>query len=242
MVSSLQRRPTSFEDCIDYARKQFQSYFHDKIKQLTFIFPEDAVTSTGSPFWSAPKRFPSAVVWQPSDQYSALLVQSLAILTAETYCVDIPPWGKDAAKVAEAAAKVSVPEFVPQKGVKIETDPKATGAATRSDTMNDDAAIEELIGKLEAMRSDLPAGFKMAPISFEKDDDTNYHMDLITSLANMRARNYKVPEVDKLKAKLIAGRIIPAIATATAMATGLVCLEVYKVSEGREAMMAPRWR
>ncbi len=66
----------------------------------------------------------------------------------------------------------------------------------------------------------LPPGFKLSPISFEKDDDTNFHMDLITGLANMRARNYHIQEVDRLKAKLIAGKIIPAIATATAMATG----------------------
>lgn len=55
---------------------------------------------------------------------------------------------------------------------------------------------------------------------------------MIAGLANMRARNYGIPEVDKLKAKFIAGRIIPAIATATAMATGLVCLELYKVLDG----------
>jgi ubiquitin-activating enzyme E1 len=57
-------------------------------------------------------------------------------------------------------------------------------------------------------------------------------MDVIAGLANMRARNYSIPEVDKLKAKFIAGRIIPAIATSTAMATGLVCLELYKVLDG----------
>ena len=45
-------------------------------------------------------------------------------------------------------------------------------------------------------------------------------MDFISAFGNLRARNYAIDEIDKFQAKLKAGRIIPAIATATAMATG----------------------
>ncbi|GJS24057.1 ubiquitin-activating enzyme E1 1-like protein isoform X2 [Tanacetum coccineum] len=88
---------------------------------------------------------------------------------------------------------------------------------------------EAIDQKLESRRKILPSGYVMKPIQFEKDDDTNDHMDFIAGLANMRARNYSILDVDKLRAKFIVGRIIPAIATSTTMATGLVCLELYKV-------------
>lgn len=89
--------------------------------------------------------------------------------------------------------------------------------------------FDQLCAKLEVVIGSR----RLNPISFEKDNDANGHMDMISSLANLRARNYSIPEVDKLKAKLIAGRIIPAIATATALATGLVCLELYKVVQAK---------
>ncbi|CAF5156760.1 unnamed protein product, partial [Rotaria sp. Silwood1] len=45
----------------------------------------------------------------------------------------------------------------------------------------------------------------------------------------LRAENYKIQITDRSQIKRIAGNIIPAIVTTTAMVTGLVCLEVYKL-------------
>lgn len=69
----------------------------------------------------------------------------------------------------------------------------------------------------------------MREIEFEKDDDSNFHIDLIASVANLRARNYRIKELDRLKIKLIAGKIIPALATTTAMVVGAVGIELIKV-------------
>jgi ubiquitin-activating enzyme E1 len=68
-------------------------------------------------------------------------------------------------------------------------------------------------------------------MSFEKDDDA--HMRVVASIGNLRARNYKIPEVDLHTARGIAGKITPAIATTTALVTGAVCLEIYKLVQNK---------
>ncbi|KAJ8440204.1 hypothetical protein Cgig2_023969 [Carnegiea gigantea] len=223
-------RCKTYEDCVAWARLKFEDYFANRVKQLTYTFPEDAATSTGAPFWSAPKRFPHPLQFSSSDPSHLHFIVAASILRAETFGIPIPDWATTPKKLAEVVDKVIVPEFQPKNDAKIVTDDKATSLSSSS--VDDAAVIDELISKLECCRKTLPPDFRMKPIQFEKDDDTNYHMDLIAALANMRARNYSIPEVDKLKAKFIAGRIIPAIATSTALATGLVCLELYKVLDG----------
>ncbi|KAF3513296.1 hypothetical protein F2Q69_00001388 [Brassica cretica] len=227
-----------FQDCLTWARLRFEDYFVNRVKQLIYTFPEDAATSTGAPFWSAPKRFPRPLQYSSSDPSLLNFITATAILRADTFGIPVPEWTKSPKEAAEAIDRVIVPDFEPRKDAKIVTDEKATTLTTAS--VDDAAVINDLIAKLEQCRHNLSPDFRMKPIQFEKDDDTNYHMDVIAGLANMRARNYSIPEVDKLKAKFIAGRIIPAIATSTAMATGLVCLELYKVLDGGHKVEAYR--
>ena len=87
--------------------------------------------------------------------------------------------------------------------------------------------ISEHIKKLPPPSS--LAGYRLTPVEFEKDDDTNHHIDFITAASNLRAMNYTIPIADRHSTKQIAGKIIPAIATTTALVVGLVCLELYKV-------------
>ena len=86
-----------------------------------------------------------------------------------------PSWAADDAAMADAISKVDVPEFKPKSGVKIETDPKATAPASHG--MDDEAIIEDLLGKLEQVRLGFAADYRLSVIEFEKDDDTNFHMD-----------------------------------------------------------------
>lgn len=97
--------------------------------------------------------------------------------------------------------------------------------------MNDEADIAKLVESLSVLTLNCQAG-KICAADFEKDDDSNFHIAYITSASNLRARNYKIGEADFHKTKLIAGKIIPAIATTTAMITGSVSNEIIKFVQG----------
>lgn len=76
---------------------QFQ--FHERIAQLTYTFPEDATTSTGSLFWSAPKRFPEPLTFDPADPSHVAFAQAGAILKAQVHNIQVPSWAANLRKV-----------------------------------------------------------------------------------------------------------------------------------------------
>lgn len=114
--------------------------------------------------------------------------------------------------------------------MKIAENEKDLKANEKSASEEAEENVEQASKRILSQIDQFPAPNRpLVPCEFEKDDDTNYHMRFICAASNLRARNYSIPEADLHKSKLIAGKIIPAIATTTALVTGLVCFELYKL-------------
>lgn len=220
-------RPSKFEDCVKWARNFWEENYSNQIKQLLFNFPSDQTTSSGALFWSGPKRCPHPLVFDASNDSHLDYIVAAANLKAAVYGI---PQSKDRAAIAEAAKNVEVPVFTPRSGVRIDvTDAEAQA---RNDAALDEDALVTVQNALPP--PDTLKDLKLTAIEFEKDDDTNFHMDFITACSNLRAENYEIAPADKHKSKLIAGKIIPAIATTTSLVVGLVCLELYKLAQGHK--------
>lgn len=140
------------------------------------------------------------------------------------------PQVRDKSKVAAICKSIQVPPFKPKQGVKIHTNDSEAQSAMNSSGSFEKEQLDDIITKLRGLTNLSKISIK--PIEFEKDDDNNLHMDYIVACSNLRAENYDITPADRHKSKLIAGRIIPAIATTTSLIVGLDCIELYKIVQG----------
>ncbi|KAH0628941.1 hypothetical protein JD844_010599 [Phrynosoma platyrhinos] len=221
-------RPKSWADCVAWACNHWHTQYSNNIRQLLHNFPPNQKTNSGTLFWSGPKRCPHPLTFDINNPLHMDYVVAAANLFAQTYGIT---GTRDRAAIAELLRQVQVPEFTPKSGVRIHI--------SDQELQNANASVDD--SRLEELKSSLPSpqqlqDFRMFPVDFEKDDDTNFHMDFIVAASNLRAENYDIPPADRHKSKLIAGKIIPAIATTTAAVVGLVCLELYKVVQGHKQL------
>ena len=220
----------------------FHFMFRDRILDLQSAFPADkrmVDKDTGAdkgPFWGEKKRYPTVLTFNPADEVhtsfllstTCLLAVALGVIPAKAEEDD--QWLKEYRSpefVANLAAGLSPPPYV-QAPV---TSPDIEGAAPVPKD-----ALDTLLQGLFTDLRDAAATVKhltFNPAEFEKDDDLNFHIAFITSAANLRCDNYSINRTDFHACKVIAGKIIAAIATTTAAVCGLVLLEMFKLVQGK---------
>eukprot|EP00474_Spongospora_subterranea_P009835 CRZ10293.1 hypothetical protein [Spongospora subterranea] len=220
----------SFQTAVKFACERFTEQFRDRINDLIYTFPQDyrkVDAESGAdlgPFWTGEKRFPRSA---EIDINNPLHIDFIAA-TSNLYAVifNLPEVRDRDAVIAVVASQTIAPWKAPAKcNIQLEEGPPASP----TDDSGEEETAELLALETSIRKLDLQKVPQLVPLEFEKDDDTNFHIDFITAGSNLRSWNYRIKEASRHTCKMIAGKIIPALATTTAMISGLVCLELYKV-------------
>jgi len=213
-----------FSTCIKLAFDHYCKDFITSIRDLVHSCNE-IEKSSGKPFWTGTKRKPVEAPWTTEAPPAEALEYLYATANCYAFIWKVPfVRNRKEFEQRVLALGLRVPDWAPPSGdVKVDTEEDA------GDKVDPDA-IEKMKGELYQFD---PSGLKEFQIhDFEKDDDDNFHIDFLTVATNLRAANYDIKSSERAHVKVTAGRIIPALATTTAMICGLVDVEFVKFVKG----------
>jgi ubiquitin-activating enzyme E1 len=217
------------ESFIRFALHFFKSTFDQHVKELLRLFPPDYKNEFGELFWVSPKRPPVPIPFAIDNNDHVAFIASIVNILSQIIIPGIAPIDHDASRIKTTIATKKLEDTKESGGEVSEkiVDKNGDLVEEHNPEENEEDTILELISKFEKLIQSHP-GLSVKEIEFEKDHDENGHIDFISYAANFRATNYQIKNAPRHRIKIIAGRIIPAIATTTAMVVGAVGIEIYK--------------
>jgi ubiquitin-activating enzyme E1 len=97
------------------------------------------------------------------------------------------------------------------------------------DSSSPNQPVAALVRSLRDATDTHPGYTAFNAVEFEKDDESNGHVEFVTAASNLRAIAYGIPPVDSMETRRVAGNIVPAMITTTAFVSGLSCIELIKL-------------
>ena len=218
-INILGNMANSWKSCTEWAVKMFMENFHNSIVQLLHTFKPDHEVSPGVKFWSGGKRCPTPIMLNPENSLHTYYIETTVRLALQTFSMKMTASREELIEEIKMVLK-NIPEFRPKEMTIASSDSELE--KIQHVTTNNMISIMNSTYMMH----------KYVPQEFEKDDDTNNHIDWINVSSNMRATNYGIVPVTRQDTKGIAGRIIPAIATTTSAVSGLILIEMLKYIVG----------
>jgi ubiquitin-activating enzyme E1 len=203
---------TGLKGCAEWAVDMFTENYYNSIVQLLHTFAPEHEVIPGVKFWSAGKRCPKPIKFDSENKDHFNYVNATTHIIARISGINDNFTNE---QLKEIITKYQPTVFIPTK-IKIATT---------------DSELEKIFStQNQDILIGTPTEFTQTfvPQEFEKDNDSNWHIDWITAASNIRAMNYNIPIADRQQTKGIAGRIIPAIATTTSAISGLTLMEMLK--------------
>ncbi|KAL3944878.1 MAG: hypothetical protein SGBAC_001021 [Bacillariaceae sp.] len=210
------------EASIAWAVELANELFYDATKKLLAQHPEDSLDEDGERFWSGARKTPK-MIWfseetEPDSQQSLVnenyadFVRYAARLRLEALLEDPASVGKYLITKEEAIEALSKYDLADLDGVSEDASPQL-----------------QIRSHLEKLGDDVWSERPQNVAEFEKDDDSNGHIAFITAASNLRAICYGIAPVEAMETRRIAGKIVPAMITTTALVSALSCIEMVKM-------------
>ena len=232
-----------FNECIKIALEEYNESFNNSIIRMLNKNPPNSLNEDGTKFWSGDKRCPNPLPFDVENQLAFLFIKKYAQILANS--MSIPQINDDkllVEKIKEMNISLINLEETIHINKKFDKDKYFEKKEKNRENLKNKIKLDEI--KLNNIKEEsnklniyeIIKNFKniFTNQEFEKDDDENGHIDFIFAAANLRAEIFKIEKCDKMKARLIAGKIIPAIATTTSAIVGLASLQLFSLYQSND--------
>ena len=210
----------NIDKCIKFCVSKFKKLFISNIKNILIAYPPDKISKiTGKKFWTGSKRLPHPLIFDINNELCLQYIQSFCSLLCT--CLDID------------LNDININNYI----IKYSKDLQIKD--TKEKEFKDKSYYEEKIQEIKLKISSYFANEKINMkinykiLNYEKDSKDTNQLDFIFSSSNLRADNFNIEKIDKFKAKILAGKIIPSIITSTSSIAGLLSLQIYVICQNK---------
>ena len=222
----------NFDKCVEIGLKQYNINFNNKILDLIELYGKDSLNEEGNKYWTGDKRFPHPLPFNKDDKLSLLFVKKYSQILARSLSIQIID---DDDEIKKIISKIKIEKYIPKpvdkskKSFNYNKDKisKEERKIKRSKKLE---KVNNYIKEINQYFDTIEKGMNLDLIKieeFDKDDETKGHVEFLYAFTNLRAENYDIEKCDISKVKMVAGKIVPAIASTTAAVVGIVALQLY---------------